>query len=135
MFFCTEYALRFSSIATNSVIKTWIKKANSFQIISLRVLLSICLIFSQCQSGAAYKSVAYKKVCVPSNRSQKQVSTRALKWHDDFHQEHESGITSFRWKTVRYCNIKIADFLKSSFLEVFCKKSILKNFNNFTGKH
>ena len=28
---------------------------------SLRVLLSICLIFGQFQSGVAYKSLAYKK--------------------------------------------------------------------------
>ena len=30
---------------------------------SLRVLLSICLIFCQFQPGVAYKSVAYKKAC------------------------------------------------------------------------
>ena len=31
---------------------------------SLRVLLSLCLIFCQFQPGAAYKSIAYKKKCV-----------------------------------------------------------------------
>ena len=31
---------------------------------SLRVLLSICLIFCQFQPGVAYKSIAYKKACI-----------------------------------------------------------------------
>ena len=37
---------------------------------SLRVLLSLCLIFCQFQPGAAYKSIAYKKksvYCLKSN--------------------------------------------------------------------
>ena len=42
---------------------TWIKNVNNFQIakVSLRVLLSIYLIFHQFQFGVVYKSVAYKK--------------------------------------------------------------------------
>ena len=38
------------------------KNVNNFQI--GKVLLSICLIFCQCQPGVAYKSVAYKNACI-----------------------------------------------------------------------
>ena len=69
-----------------------------------------------------------------SDRSQKQVSTGALKWHDEFNQEHESDITISSRKIVRSCNIKIAALLRSRFPEMFCKKSVLKNLTNFTGK-
>ena len=44
----------------------WMKKANNFQIekLSLRVLLTFCLIFCQFQPSVAYKSVAYeRKAC------------------------------------------------------------------------
>ena len=34
---------------------------------SLRVLLSICLIFCQFQAGVAYESVAYKKAYIQEN--------------------------------------------------------------------
>ena len=53
--------LVFSTFNTNRE-KRIIFKQQKF---SLRLLLSLCLIFRQFQPGVAYKSVAYKKVCVP----------------------------------------------------------------------
>ena len=41
------------------------------QMFSLRVLLSICLIFCQFQPGVAYKSVAYKKARVVRRTAKK----------------------------------------------------------------
>ena len=47
----------------------WMKNANYFQIVkvSLRLLLSFCLIFCLFQPGVAYKS-AYKKACTSKLR-------------------------------------------------------------------
>ena len=84
---------------------TLIKNVTNFQTgkLSLRVLLSICLIFCQFQAGVAYKSVAYKKSMYSKSTHwsvgrTKNISRSQYPWV--FYSLNKTIVCSARFKSI-----------------------------------
>ena len=89
----------FQNMSYYFLMLTWMKNVNNLQTVkfSLRVLLSICLIFCQFQPWVAYKSAAYKKSVYNYSYTLLHISLRHEFWtfHENFNPLYLSHAITF----------------------------------------
>ena len=114
-----------------------------YQKFSLRVFLSICLIFCQFQPGIAYKSVAYKKACISfaliSSRESFHTSNNSEPFFEDDLKSEESEDKINKIKEINRINIKMKNQKEQPNLEQtiigwtksFIKNNLTKNYWSF----